>query len=203
MREYQPNSHRSKETANNETPREKRVGKVVSGNVKTKKNEGRRLANVFIAEDAGNIKSHLFMDVLVPAIKDAVYKLVTDGASMFLFGDVSSSNRKKPSGGRVSYRSYYNDNERTTTSNDSARSRFDYDDIVFATRGDAEAVLAGMSEAVETFGTVTVADMYDLADLSAPFTATRYGWVSMRNAEVIRVRDGFILKMPKPMAIGR
>lgn len=48
---------------------------------------------------------------------------------------------------------------------------------------------------------VTVADMYDLAGLTAPFTAQRYGWFNIRTAEVIRGRDGYYLKMPKAMPI--
>ena len=50
MAEYQSNSHKSKEEV--ATTGEKRVKKVVSGNVRTKKNEGRRLMNLFVSEDA-------------------------------------------------------------------------------------------------------------------------------------------------------
>lgn len=197
MAEYQANSHKSKEET---TTVEKRVKKVVSGNVRTKKNEGRRLMNLFVSEDAGNVKSHLFMDVLVPNIKDTLYRLITDGFSMLLFGDTAGT-KKKNSAGKVSYRSYYDDRPNTSREREHTRSRFEQDDLVFDTRGEAVAVQEGMSEVIERYGTVTIADMYDLADLTAPHTANRYGWTSMRNSEIIRVRDGFVLRMPKAMVI--
>ena len=50
-------------------------------------------------------------------------------------------------------------------------------------------------------GVVTVADLYDLADLTQPYTANRYGWTNLRNATTQRVRDGYILKLPRPMPI--
>ena len=54
--DYQSNSHRSKELPAETTTEkaEKRVEKVVKGKVKTKRNEGRKLANIFISEDAAN-----------------------------------------------------------------------------------------------------------------------------------------------------
>ena len=82
--------------------------------------------------------------------------------------------------------------------------RFDYDDISFDSRGDAELVLDQMRDLVDGdrgFGLVTVADMYDLAGLQAPFTARKYGWFNLRTAEVIRGRDGFYIRLPKAMPI--
>ena len=70
-------------------------------------------------------------------------------------------------------------------------------DITFETRGDAEAVLEQMDDVIDRYGIVTVADMYDMADLTAPYTSNKYGWTSINSAEVVRVRDGYILKLPK------
>ena len=50
MSEYQPNSHRSKDEAD-PTAEERKVQKVVSGKAKTKKNEIRKLTDIFIAEN--------------------------------------------------------------------------------------------------------------------------------------------------------
>jgi hypothetical protein len=49
---------------------------------------------------------------------------------------------------------------------------------------------------------VTVADMYDMADLTAPYTANDYGWKSVVNADIVRARDGgWILKLPNARPI--
>lgn len=37
---------------------------------------------MFISEDAGNIKSYVVLDVLVPAIKKAIADIVTGGIDM-------------------------------------------------------------------------------------------------------------------------
>ena len=212
MPEYQANSHRSKELAAQEQAQatEKKMQKVVKGKVKTRSNEGRKLANIFISEDAANVKSYIFMDVLVPAIKKAVSDIVRDGIDMILYGESGGGRDRgrSRSGDRVSYRSYYDDRGRSGSRYDDDRrgartsgSRFDYDDINFETRGDAERVKDEMLDAVDRFGVVTVLDMYDMAGLTAPPTAGRYGWMGLRYIDVQRVRDGYILKLPKAMPI--
>lgn len=201
MREYQPNSHKSKEEKAIEAPtKEKRVQKVVNGKVKTKKNEGRKLASMFISEDAANVKSYIVLDVLIPAIKKAILDIVTDGADMILYGGSGSNKRK--SGNKISYRSYYDDKkDDRRDSGLRAKGRFDYDDLVFDSRGECEAVREQMVDVIDTYGFVTVADMYDMADLPAPYTSSKYGWTSIRTAETVRVRDGYVLKLPKAMPI--
>ena len=58
-----------------------------------------------------------------------------------------------------------------------------------------------MVEIIDNYGFVTVADMYDMVDLTAPYTAAKYGWTNIRTAEVIRGRDGYMLKLPKAMPV--
>ena len=201
MNEYVSNSHRSKEaTKNTPTNTERKVQKVVSG-AKTRSNTGRKLTDIFISEDAANVKSYIFMDVLVPAIKKAISDIVTDGIDMVLYGGNggrhSSSNR---SSNKVSYRSYYDSRDRRDDRY-SSRTNFDYDDISFKTRGDAEHIREQMMDLIDRYGFVTVADMYDMAGITAPYTSNKYGWTSIRTAEPMRVRDGYILKLPKAIPI--
>lgn len=202
MQEYKSNSFKSREESKTEVAAEKKVQKVVSG-AKTRQNNTRKLTDIFISEDAANVKSYIFMDVLVPAIKKAISDIVTDGIDMILYGGASgrrSSGRRSES--KVSYRSYYDDKRDRRDDSYSARSRFDYDDIVFRSRGDAEAVREQMEDMIDRYGVVTVADMYDMAELSAPYTSNKYGWTNIRSAEAVRIRDGgYILKLPKAMPI--
>ncbi len=196
MREYEPNSHRSKEEAREE----KKVQKVVTGQVKTRPNKGRKLADIFISEDVSNVKSYIFMDVLVPAIKKAVSDIVTDGVDMMLYGSTGGRSSRK-TGSRVSYRTYYDDRRSERREGTSYSGRFDYEDIVYTNRGEVEAVRDQMFDLVERYGVVTVADMYDMSGETAPYTSNKYGWTSVRTAEIIRVSDGYILKLPKAMPI--
>lgn len=202
---YTPNSHKYKEEQKNAAPEEKRVQRVVSTPAKTKKNEFRKLADIFISEDIANVKSYIFMDVLVPAIKKAIYDIVTNGVDMFLYGNTGSGKSKTTgSGSKVSYRNYY-DQKNNPGSRSSENTKngigFEYDDIEFGTRGEAEAALEQMRDAVARYGMVTVADLYDMAGLVAPFTSQKYGWYTVDGVSVTRTRDGYILKLPRATAL--
>ena len=194
--EYKPNSHKSKE----ESAEVKRVEKVVTGTAKTKKNELRKLSDVFISEDAANVKSYIFMDVLVPAIKKAISDIIVNGIDMILYGE-SGRTKRSSDASRVSYRSYY-DRKDESPSTTRTRSGYSYDDVVVETRGEAEAVRTRLEEIVDEYGRVSVADLYDLVGVTGNYTDNNYGWTNVRNVEIIRVYGGgYMLKMPKAIPI--
>lgn len=195
--DYKPNSHRSK-IDQKEQPNEKKVQKVVRGKVKTKKKKT-SLKDVFISEDAANVKSYVFMDVLVPAVKKAISDIVRDGIDMILYGE-ARSRKSSSNASYVSYRSYSDRDRREERrySDSRVRSAYSYDDIILETRGEAEDVLTRMDELIDTYGIVSVADMYDLVGISGNYTDNKYGWTNLRNAEPVHVRDGYMLKLPKP-----
>lgn len=201
---YTPNSHKYKEEQKAAASEEKRVTKVVKGPVKTKTNEARKLADIFISEDISNVKNYIFMDVLVPAIKKAIYDIVTNGIDMFLYGG-SGKGKTSSNGSKVSYRNYYErrDNNSGYKGSENVKSRngFEYDDIIFSNRGEAENVKQQMQDVIGRYGVVTVADLYDMADLTAPYTSQKYGWMDVSGAEAVRVRDGYMLRLPRAVPI--
>lgn len=200
--EYKPNSHKFRESEA-ASPEDKKIEKVVKGKVRTKPKSGiRKLSDVFISEDAANVKSYIVMDVLVPAVKKAISDIVRDGIDMILYGDTKNRQSSSTSS-YVSYRDYSNrDKDRFSDSRDSrTRSGYNHDDIILETRGEAEEVLTRMDELIDTYGVVSVADLYDLIGKSCEYTDNKYGWTNIRNAEPIRVRDGYMLKLPKALPI--
>lgn len=201
---YTPNSHKYKEQQKEAATVEKRVQKVVKSPAKTKTNEVRKFADIFISEDVSNVKNYIFMDVLVPAIKKAIYDIVTNGIDMFLYGG-SGKGKSSSNGARVSYRSYYdqknNNSSYRGSENTKSHSGFEYDDIIFDTRGDAEATKQQMQDIVARYGIVTVGDLYEMAGLDAPYTAQKYGWMDVSSADTQRVRDGYVLRLPRPVPI--
>ena len=201
IKDIKPNSHKYKaeqKTATNTS--EKKVEKVIKGTAKVKKKNGiQKAASNFIAEEASNIKTYLINDVLIPTIKNTIWDAFTNSLDMILFNG-SKHAKKKSSGGYVSYRSYYDKDDRHSSSA-RTRSQFDYDDIIFETKGEALAVRDQMDDLIDRYGFVTVADMYDMVDISAPYTSNKYGWTNIRNAEPVRVREGYILKLPRAYVI--
>lgn len=189
MENYKPNSHRSKEAAAEAKKEIKPIAKA-----KTKKKN--KLVDTFISEDAANIKSYVVMDVLVPAIKKAVSDIVTDGISMLLYGDTSHGSRRSSNSSHVNYTRYSSD-RRDDRGSSYRNTRYSHDDVILETRGEAEEVLDRMCELIDTYGVVSVADMYDLVGITCNYTDNKYGWTNLRNAEPVRVRDGYMLRLPK------
>lgn len=200
MENYKPNSYKSREAQKEGLAEKPKVEKIVTGGVRTKKkSELSKFKDVFIAEDMENIKNYILMDVLVPAFKKAVSDIVRNGIDMLLYGEVGSDKRSSTSS-KVSYRSYY-DRNNDRSSNHRAKTAYGYDDIVLDSRGEAEEVLDKLEELIETFKIASVADLYDLVGISCDYTANNYGWTSLRSASVVRVRDGYLLKLPKAMPL--
>ena len=200
MNDYQPNSHKFKEEQQ-KIEEKKQLTKVVSGSVKTKKkSELTKFKDVFISEDASNVKSYIVMDVLIPAVKKAISDIITNGIDMILYGE-SGRNKRSSASSKVSYRSYYDDRRDDRREVPRTRIEYNYDDIILETRGEAEEVLERMEELIETYGIVSVADLYDLVGITGNYTDNKYGWTNIRNAEPVRVRDGYMLKLPKALPI--
>lgn len=197
MSEYAPNSNKFKK----EQSEKKKVEKVVSGKVRTKKkSELSKLSDIFIAEDVRNVKSYVLMDVLVPAVKKAIYDIVTDGVDMILFGGTGGK-RKRSTADRVSYNRYYYDRNKRSDERSSVSRGYSFDDVILDTRAEAEEVLSAMDGILDAYGMVSVADLNDLVGVTGQYTDNKYGWNSLRTAEVVRVRDGYMLKLPRAVPI--
>lgn len=196
------NSHKGREDAKQVQAMDgKRAEKVVKGKVKTKKNEMRKLTDIFISEDVANVKNYILMDVLVPSIKKALYDIVVNSLDMSLFGGRGNGS-KRSTADRVSYRDYNGVSRRDDHSYGSrTTSGYSYDDIILETRGEAEAVLSRMDEIMEEYEIVRVADLYDLVGITGEYTDNKYGWTNIRNAKVERVRDGYRIVMPRALPI--
>lgn len=200
MEEYKPNSNKSKD----DPVSERKVEKVVSGTVvPKKKGDMQKMADVFISEDVNNVKSYILMEVLVPAIKKAVSDIVTNGIDMILYGEAGRTKNKNASS-KVSYQRYYDrpDDRKRDYTPVSNRNGFDYDELLFPTRGDAESVLDAMNDIIAQYGVVSIGDLYDLANVSLDnYAANKYGWTDIRGCKAIRVRDGYVLKLPRALPL--
>ena len=184
-----------------ETTEKKEVKKVVNGTAKRRKNDARKFADIFIQEDIASVKSYVIMDVLVPAIKNAVADIVTDGIDILLFGGTGRSKKNKPvSGSYTNYVSYSSSKDRHTSSgNNRSRERYSYDDIELNSRGEAEEVLDTLIAMIDKYGEVSVGDYYEMCNLHGDFTDEKFGWTNLSNAGVERLRGGkYIVKLPRP-----
>ena len=198
MVEFESNSHGTKRVQ--EEGERKKLDTVVNTPVKTKKkNEARKFLDLFVAEEKEDIKTYMFLDVLIPAIKKLIWDIFAGGLEMTLFGGRGSSQRSSTAS-KVSYTKYY-DRERAPQREARPRLGYDYDEVILSNRGEAEEVLSRLDECISAYGIASVADFYDLVGITGNFTDNKYGWSDLRNASVVRVRDGYVIKFPKALPI--
>ena len=199
---------------NDQAKREKPSNKpVVTGKTKVKKKPAaKKVGDAILGEDISEVKSYLLWDVFIPAVKDTLADLVKKGIDALLFGGTSSPRnmRRDGSRSRTSYSDYYDRRrgrdrdyeDRTRRSRKpNRRAIHEFDDILFADRVDAEHVVDAMIDITMNYGMVSVADFYELAGEESNYTDNKYGWGSLRDAQVVRVRDGWIIDFPKPEPI--
>lgn len=190
--ELQPNSHKY------HLENEKKVNPVVDpSQVKTrKKSIGKKFAEVFLSDEVSSVKSYIFYDVVVPAIKDTIADVVKGAIDLLLYGNTKQTKKQDSYFGNVSYTSY------STISNKQPKAarlenHYDYRDIIFNSRSAAEEVLTQMVELISTYRQASVADLYDACNIIGNFTDNKYGWRDLSSASVKRVRDGYMLDLPR------
>lgn len=194
MEKYSSNSDKSRED-------KPKVQPIAKGKVK------KNYSKLLFTEDAKSVGSYILLDVLIPAMKNAAYDMITNGISMMLFGNSKTTSSGQASSVRstpyVSYNKFSRGPEpqsrRTATSN----SGLIQEDVIFATRADAECVLMRMDEIIAQYQFVSIADYKELAGLTGSYTDNYYGWTSLHTADVTRCRDGYYIKMGRPIPIER
>ena len=107
MQDYMPNSHRFKaeqKAAGVQGGEEKKkIEKVVTGVVKTKKKSGfAKLIDIFTPEDVDDVKSYIFWDIIVPAGKEAL----SDVFDAFVWGESRRGGKRRSRVDSVSYKDY-------------------------------------------------------------------------------------------------
>lgn len=202
MENYQSNSYKSKQEGNKDS---KNVQKVVKGVATVKKkSEFNKFIGNFISEDANNVGSYLFTDVIVPGVVKIITDSLKDGIDIIFKGASSRSSRSSGGyqGNYISYNNYSNrnDNQHRPAATKQVHSP---SDITLPSRRDAEAVLNQLRDILKSYGAVTVADLYDSVGITHSFTDVKYGWTDLRNADVARDGDGWYVKLPNAYPLDR
>lgn len=178
---------------------------VVQGKVSHKKQPvGKRLRESLGLEETRTVGDYLVWDVLVPALKDTVAEVVKKGIDVFLYGGTSSAPKKGGKKSHVSYEGYYSGSNRGDYKSykGDRRASTDFRDFVFDERRDADVVLNEMCEIVDTYGFCKVSDFYSLVgETERTYTDHGYGWDALGSASVERVRDGWVLDLPRPIPL--
>lgn len=98
-------------------------------------------------------------------------------------------------------RSYRNYNSYSGYANNSFQGRLKYDDLIFGTRKEVEDVYNDLMRLDSKYSQVSVADLYDLVGISGTFADTRYGWKDLSQASVGKIKNGYVLNLPRPILL--
>lgn len=206
MEEFKSNSNASKEAQQNDNSSQRNA--PVTTNVSVINKKKLSFGN-FFAADAKSVGQHVVETILVPSLQKLLSDSVKGAVDWLIYGSKGRSNPTSGPG-TVSYSRYYQipiNNYPSNLQNQNVLSPmqrpgvYSINDFKFQDRGDAEAVLMRMNEAIGRYGMVSVADFYDFIGQRCSFTDQKYGWYDLRAAQVIRYDDGFSIQFPKAQPI--
>lgn len=202
--DFPSNSNHSKENQKEKEKKEKIAQMKTNGSVVAKKkNILEKLSDLFIKEHTDDVKEYIFLDVLVPMVKNTLWDIITGTSEMLLFGEIRNKSRSGQSGksSYISYSSYYNKSETKNRSDQSFKNAKSLDNLIFESRWEAEEVLSNLVDLIEEYGAVSIADLYEMIKITGAFTDNYWGWTNLSAASVKRIREGYLLVLPKAISL--
>lgn len=208
--EFPPNSHAQREArptrAVERVSDRKDVKQVTKSKaILRKKPLRRKFIEAFRPEDGRGFVEVAVLDVLVPGIKDAVANTATDAIENAL-GVSNPRSRRRSSGG--SYTSYNRmgsarPRDRRDRGDDrgprrETRVADDAREIVLDTRVEADEVIDNLIELMSKYDVATMRDLLSLVGEPHNPTHEDWGWRDLRGARIHRVREGYLLDLPRP-----
>lgn len=168
----------------------------------------RRFLDFMFAESPKALGAKIGRDVIVPRLKAGF----EEAANSFLSGMLWGNGNRPMSNivqGTVLRAGGINYNQVTTQPSVAAqammanqtRSQGNYQDLIIPTQQQAEFILANMYDTFNRYRVVTVADLYEMANITPAPSDSAYGWLSLDGARITKDRNGYRLEFPRPSII--
>nr|DAX50954.1 MAG TPA: hypothetical protein [Caudoviricetes sp.] len=170
--------------------------KVVAKAKVQKKSAVKEALRTFFAQDLPEIAEHLVIDVAIPAAKNAITDMVTQGIQQLLYGEVDP--RRRSTSGYTSYSSASRSDRGRGYHESRQPKPTNVEDLVFDTRGDAVDVIEFIAESIEQYGQVSVADLMSSVGIQPRYTDERWGWTTTDAFEIRQIREGWLVSAGRP-----
>lgn len=205
--DYQGNTNKDK-SKKVERP-EKAIEKIVTGEVVVrKKSFGQRFKGIFFGGDFKTAATYVAADVLLPSLRNMLADATKGAVDRVIYGESAYTRRGRAPEYRP--RVQYNNpiNRATRDPRElSARlpdqpphpyrqNRHEASEIILASREEAELVLERLIDIVDKYDTASLADLYDLVGLKSDHVDNKWGWTFLNTAQVIQLREGYLLELP-------
>lgn len=216
--QYPSNGHKARKTTSppgsatkktdDKSEKESRTptDKIISGTaVQRKKTMGRKITETFTSDDAQGVGTYILLEVILPSVKDMVVDAGKQALDKIFYGNQATSRRSSSRPNHVGYNNMYKSNQGTTTLSSGggrtisqrARATHNWDEVILTDRGEAEDVLDSLGALIEQYDQASVADLYDFVGITGSFADEKWGWTDLRGASVSKIREGWLLNLPK------
>lgn len=182
------------------TPREPIVvGEVVI----RKKSIGRRIKDIFFGGDFKTAARYVAAEVALPAFRNMVVDTTTKGIERVIFGPERSSQRSRQPNysGRTIYNAPVNRQYSSVMLPHqppylSRNARMELGDLIFTSREEAESVLEMLGDIIDKEKVATKMELLEICGRPTQYTDQKWGWSFIGNAEIIQIREGWLLDLP-------
>ena len=163
------------------------------------------------------MKEHVGKEVIVPYLKRTFFDAVQEALYMLLYkGQTYVKKGPNAFGSNITYGgTQYNGYFASSSLNQPPKRASEEakeqtlnvkkgpSDLLFPSRADAEDTLIKMDEIISTYGSVSFADLEEMAGVTGDFTDNKYGWKDIRNAKVLRnaLAGGYYIRMPRMIVL--
>ncbi len=159
-----------------------------------------------IPTNGESVRDYIIYEVLIPTAKNTIMNTV----GMLLYNKAGNWSGVHQSNGGVRVYNNYDSYSRNTQPNypqygqqqqRQTYGTYQYNEIAFSTRGDAEAVLMNLTECIDTYGNTKVSDLYEFAGVEGTSTDYNYGWYDLSTARVMGTQHGWKIDLPKAVPL--
>lgn len=177
-----------------------------------------KIKDVFIGTDGNSVADYVLYDVVVPALKNTIWEVVTGGLNMSLFDKREAPrnihrnrgnsyyNYNRGQGQYIysqepDYRGHSNNRGRSGRPEARTSTPLEFDDILLPSRNDAELVISMLGELIDQYGSASISDLYELVGMTPISTDNNWGWENLETAYSTPVNGGYMLRLPRPKAL--
>lgn len=197
-----------REARNEPAPSEKKEVVRITRNKATlrKRPLRKRIADAFAGDGNQGVAEYIFLEVLVPGIKDVVVDTSTTAIERALYGDSVGRSSRRRGGGGGGYTSYNRMSEarprgrrdRDDDRRPARRRSSDLPEAIVETRVEAEEVVDNMYELLSKYDVVTMRDLLGMIGEPHSTTDEDWGWTDLRGTRIHRIGGGYLIDLPRP-----
>lgn len=196
--DYSKYANQSDKKRNEELIKKKADG-IVNGKISEKRSSNfSKIKDEIIKSDVSSITSAVLNEIIIPKMTDLFFNALDSGLHMLFYGNIGNGRN----GSRAGQRDYTAYSKPTTVqsarvSSSPSGNAIDYRDVILSDIDSAKKLVMSIENILDKYGEVSVADLYAMAKIKKyDDVYNNYGWKAMKPRPIIKVKDGWMVKMP-------